>query len=343
MRDPRTWLGILVSIAATALLLYVVDPSEVVGALRRADPVLVGVYVLLVPLALWVRCVRWRLLYPRPEAVRVAGLSEALYIGYMVNTLLPLRAGELVRAFLAAESESTSRSTSLATVLIEKVLDLGTVAFLLFILGLVFPDLPDSARYAALLSGIGLLIAGGCVAFALLARVKALVVARWLETRVSVLAKIGVAGILSAFLDGLAFARHPLALAQVAFWTVVLWSLAAVSVGAGMVAVGIRGTSSYELAQMALLVLVVTNLSMAVPSAPGYVGVFHGVFVATLALFGVREESAAAAAVLEHALSYGFLVVVGAYYVLRGRALKASGRRLGQLVAGATSGAREAV
>ena len=39
-------------------------------------------------------------------------------------------------------------------------------------------------------------------------------------------------------------------------------------------------------AVLTLLVLVATNLSMAIPSAPGYVGVFHGVFVATLAVFG---------------------------------------------------------
>jgi len=47
---------------------------------------------------------------------------------------------------------------------------------------------------------------------------------------------------------------------------------------------------------------------MAVPSAPGYVGVFHGVFVATLALFGVREELATAAA---QAISATYGVPIG--------------------------------
>src|SRR5262249_49209832 len=45
------------------------------------------------------------------------------------------------------------------TVLIEKVLDLGTMALLLFVLGQIFPELPESARYAALVSGVGLAIA----------------------------------------------------------------------------------------------------------------------------------------------------------------------------------------
>ena len=137
--------------------------------------------------------------------------------------------------------------------------------------------------------------------------------------RVPPLSELGVAGLLNAFLDGLDFARKPATLAWVLLWTVVQWSISASTVTFALVAVGIYGASSYELLQMTLLVLVATNLSMAIPSAPGYVGVFHGVFVATLALFGVREETATAAAVVEHALVFGTFIVGGAYFLLRGR------------------------
>jgi uncharacterized membrane protein YbhN (UPF0104 family) len=84
-------------------------------------------------------------------------------------------------------------------------------------------------------------------------------------------------------------------------------------------------------------VLVATNLSMAIPSAPGYVGVFHGVFVATLALFGVREDVATAAAVVNHAVVFGLFIVGGAYFLLRGDAVKTGGRRLSELVSRAKS------
>jgi uncharacterized protein (TIRG00374 family) len=250
----------------------------------------------------------------------------------MVNTVLPLRVGEVVRAFVAAEAEDTSKSTTLATVLIEKVLDLGTMALLLFLLALIFPDLPESARYAAYLSGVGLVVAVGAVAFALAARSLATRLALWLEKRVPLMAKIGVAGLLNAFLDGLAFAQHPVTVAWVTLWTIVLWAISASTVALAILSVGITGGSPYELLQMTLLVLVATNLSMAIPSAPGYVGVFHGVFVATLALFGVREDRATAAAVVEHAIVFGTFIVGGAYFLLRGEAVRTSGRRLGELV-----------
>lgn len=337
MKDPRVLFGVIVSIVATALLFYVVDPREVLAALERANPLAVLGLGATVIIAMSMKCFRWRLFFPKPEAIRLRGLHEALYIGYMVNTVLPLRAGEVVRAFLLAETERTSKSLALATVLIEKVLDLGTVALILFLLGLIFPDLPDSARYAAYLSGIGLVIAIGCIVFALAARGMATRLALWMEARVPPLAKIGVAGLLNAFLDGMAFARHPATLAWVLLWSVGQWAVSASSVTLSLVAVGIYGSSSYELLQMTLLVLVATNLSMAIPSAPGYVGVFHGVFVATLALFGVREDVATAAAVVNHAVVFGLFIVGGAYFLLRGDAVKTGGRRLSELVSRAKS------
>jgi glycosyltransferase 2 family protein len=345
MKDPRVLIGILVSILATAMLFYVVNPWEVLDALRRANPLAVLACGLTVVAAMWAKAVRWRYFFPQPDQMRLSGLHEALYIGYMVNTVLPLRAGEVVRGFVVGQIEKTNVSTALATVLIEK----GMMGLLLFLLGLIFPDLPESARYAAYLSGIGLVVAVGGVIFALAARGLATRVARWLEARISLLAKIGVAGLLNAFLDGLAFAQKPVILFWVVVWTLVQWTISASTVTLALVAVGIWGASSYELLQMTLLVLVATNLSMAIPSAPGYVGVFHGVFVATLALFtiqglspGARDEVATAAAVVEHAVVFGIFIIGGAYYLLRGEAGRTSGRRLGDLVARAKSAAPEA-
>jgi uncharacterized protein (TIRG00374 family) len=332
MRDPRALIGVAVSLIAVLLLLYVVDVREVASVLAHADPIAVFFVIATTVVAMWIKAVRWRLFFPEPETVRRRGLHEALYIGYMANTLLPLRAGELVRALLAAEAENQNKSTTLATVLIEKVLDLGTIALLLALLGLIFPDLPESARYAAYLSGIGLTVAIAGIVFVLAARGVATRMALWLEKRVPPLAKLGVAGLLNAFLDGLAFAQNPITLAWVTFWSIVQWALSGSTVIFALLAVGITGTSMYELLQMTLLVLVATNLSMAIPSAPGYVGVFHGVFVATLALFGVREDRATAAAVAEHALVFGLFIVGGAYFMARGEAVQTSGRRLTDLV-----------
>ena len=332
MKDSRVLIGIIVSVIATGLLGYVVDLGAVLTALQQADLIAVGAATVAIVVAMWTKAMRWQAFFPRPRAVRVRGLHEAIYIGYMANALLPLRAGEIVRAVLAAETERTSRSTALATVLIEKVVDVGTMALILYVLGLVFTQLPDSARYVALLSGAGLAIAIGAVAFALLARPLTLRLTRALELRVGLLAKLKLTELLGAFLDGLAFAQKPLILARVLVWTVIHWGLSALAIVFSLLAVGIHGRSISELVQITLLVMVATNLSMAIPSAPGYVGVFHGVFVATLALFGVREDLATAAAVVSHAVVFGVFILGGAYYLLFGEAMKNGERRLTALV-----------
>jgi uncharacterized protein (TIRG00374 family) len=249
----------------------------------------------------------------------------------MANTVLPLRAGEILRAFLVGESERVNKSTVLATVLIEKVLDLGTMALFLFLLRFLLP-LPDTANAAAWISGLGLVAAVIGLTFALAARSRAIRLAEWFEGRLPLLKKLGASELLASFLDGLGFVRKPVVLAKVVAWSVVMWVGSAVTVYLGLLSLGINQPFS-----VAVFVMVATNFGMAVPSAPGYVGVFHGVVVASLAVFGVDENQAAAAAIVLHAAIFGAFIVGGAYYLLRGDAAALGGKRLGELVTRARS------
>ncbi|MDP8921788.1 MAG: flippase-like domain-containing protein [Chloroflexota bacterium] len=331
MMNPRIWLGIMVSIGVVAWLAYTLDPVHVWEALSGANPFLVLACWATLPVTMYLKCVRWRLFFPEPERISMRSLLAALYLGYMANTVLPLRAGEILRAFLVGEAERVNKSTVLATVLIEKVFDLGTVALFLFLLRFVIP-LPDTANAAAWVSGLGLAVAAVGLGFALAARDRAIRLARWLEARLPLLGKIGASGLLASFLDGLGFVRKPVVLAKVLAWSVVMWLGSAVTVYLGLLALGIAQPFT-----VSLFVLVATNLSMAVPSAPGYVGVFHGVVVASLAVFGVDENQAAAAGIVLHAAIFGAFVVGGAYFLLRGDASAFGGRRLVDLVARARS------
>jgi uncharacterized membrane protein YbhN (UPF0104 family) len=60
-----------------------------------------------------------------------------------------------------------------------------------------------------------------------------------------------------------------------------------------------------------LFVVVLTSTGQAVPSSPGYVGVYHAASVLALTAFGVDTATALGIALITHALSYGSLVVVG--------------------------------
>ena len=82
-----------------------------------------------------------------------------------------------------------------------------------------------------------------------------------------------------------------------------------------------------------MFALVVANLGMAVPSAPGYVGVFHSAVVVSLSSFDVDPSQALAAAIVLHAAVFGAFIVGGLYYLARGHRTGASRGGLGDLVA----------
>jgi uncharacterized protein (TIRG00374 family) len=78
-------------------------------------------------------------------------LFQVILIGFAVNNVLPLRLGELVRTFLLRRSDNVPIASSLATILIERLLD---VVALCGIMTLVLVWVP--------LEGVVLAVAGTC-------------------------------------------------------------------------------------------------------------------------------------------------------------------------------------
>jgi Lysylphosphatidylglycerol synthase TM region len=89
-------------------------------------------------------------------------------------------------------------------------------------------------------------------------------------------------------------------------WTAVAWAFSIGSGWAGGQAMG----RPLGLAELTLL-MVLTSAGQAVPSSPGYVGVYHGAAFAALKTFGVDDPKALSIAFVTHAFSYGTLVVSG--------------------------------
>ena len=87
------------------------------------------------------RGLRWRLLAlnATTDTAEVADLpsvlrcSQLIAIGWFVNAIAWLRLGDAYRAFAFAEDSNTTFSWSLGTVLAERVLDMATVAVLIFL------------------------------------------------------------------------------------------------------------------------------------------------------------------------------------------------------------------
>jgi uncharacterized protein (TIRG00374 family) len=272
--------------------------------------------VAMAPLGVWVRAIRWRYLFPRDA--RPPGLVAANMIGYMANNVLPLRAGELVRVYVAArrmsERSSSPFGTSLwltgATVVVERILDGLTLVLFLAILVFLIP-VPRALQYAA-----GLVLAIDAVAVVvLLWLVVAPARARWLLERASrrwPALQARTLGGLDTFLRGLEGVRTPAHLGPLAAWTLLAWFLPAFG------AWSLLRAAQLEVPAIAgLTVLTFVGFGISIPSAPGYVGVWHAAAVLALSLFGVGQAAAVGYAILYHASQFVPITLVGWLFLLR--------------------------
>jgi uncharacterized protein (TIRG00374 family) len=310
----RTSAGLVLGIAVSALCLWFafkdVNLGEMFRSLETVSLRWVLASIFLSYLGLVVRAFRWRFLLTDSGGVRLIHLISATFIGMMANNILPARAGELVRAWALGRRERRPVSGVLASIVFERLLD---VVSALAILGGCLILSPALALEAALIlkrAGLVLLLISlaGIVGLIMIVRYRKLVsekVGRWSERVRASWMRRAIAG-LHKFLDGLygvQGGRHGAALASLSLLT---WafSIASFQVMAEGLHLGL------SLIQMSL-VFVIVLFGVAIPSAPGFVGTFHGFCVAGLTLVaGTESTQAAAFATLIHGAQW--LAVTGA-------------------------------
>ena len=142
MKRRNYWFGLAVSLLFIYFFFRKIDLQEVWGAFRSVNYLYTLPIMLVNILSIWLRAVRWRILLRPVKKIGLPELFQATAIGFMANNLFPARIGELVRAFLLAEKEKISKSTSMATVVVERLFD-GFAVLLLFLVVILFMPFPE--------------------------------------------------------------------------------------------------------------------------------------------------------------------------------------------------------
>lgn len=320
-----------VSALAVVLLLQQVSVAQLGTLLGRADPLWMAVIVLVgMGGGLLARAARWQVYFLPERRVPFRPLLSTLAISYMASTFLPFRMGEVVRAAFLAQREALPFPRVVGTILLEKLFDFLALAVLLLVLLAASPPsdvvrLVGAPIATAILAGFGFVVALAVWREPTLRLVR--LVERLLPFGLG--RRVGLAKAVAQFAAGTDSLRVGRLWPAMLGWTGLAWVAAFAAVWAGAAALG------QPLGWPALFFwLVLTSTGQAVPSSPGYVGVYHAAAVAALAAYGVETSTALAMAVLTHALSYGGLVVMGLI------AMWADGYGLGDLLAGARGAAQ---
>lgn len=307
----RAIVGIAISLIALILVARSVDLAATWDVITKAQAPWILVMVGFIGADVTIRAIRWSTLLRPVADVPFAMTLPANLVGYLANNVLPARLGELVRAHDLGARSGVSRSTIVGTIVVERVVD---TVVLVAIAALAIVVLSVRGVVAsAVLAGLAvsaLLIAGIAVGIAAHRLPGAAQAARLLQPWPR------LREILSRLREGLTIATSPGTVARALLLTVLAWACTILAFVAGAQAVGIQPT----IAQAALLAAG-TNLTTAIPAAPGYVGTFELAAVTIGASISIEREQALALAVLVHAASLLLTSVGGAIVlVIRQRA-----------------------
>jgi uncharacterized protein (TIRG00374 family) len=262
------------------------------------------------------RIERWRSMLARDNpGLRRGACAGPLLAGFAANNVLPFRAGDVLRAFAFNARLGASSGTVLATLFVERLLDL------LVVLVLLLAALAAFGLNAHRIAGLGAvsLIAIGCAILGLLFRPQLLAVvvraageplARLLPRR---------SQRLGAEIDrGLSTLRHLSGghtMFRLLAWSIMTW------LAEGCVfwfaALAVSGLTAPEAGWLALPL---GTLATLIPSTPGYVGTFDYFTIRGMTALGNAMAPAVAHALLVHALLWLPPTLAGGLYLLLRRA-----------------------
>lgn len=312
-RDPRAALlgliGVALSVVATLIVVRDLDLGRTAEILATAQPAMLLVALGIIVVQSILRALRWQVLLPaRADGTRVplTRVGMAMLVGYLGNTVLPARLGEVIRAAIVAGREALPVPVTLGSAVLERVIDV----FVLALFGVVAAAAISAPGWV----GAGAVTAAIAAGAALAVIAVAAAVAAQRRASQAVLravpafpgaARLGrLAHELAA---GLRIVDRPGAVARATVLTVAAWVLDTTLIWCV--------AQSMELDVSvggAMLVSVVAVLSTAIPTAPGYIGTFELAAVAAVGVSGVTGEAALAFAILAHGIVVLPLSLAGA-------------------------------
>jgi uncharacterized protein (TIRG00374 family) len=269
-----------------------------------------------------VRAYRWKtFLKPVHKAKSLMNLFSAVMIGYAVNSIIP-RGGEFVRPYVYARREKISYSSSFATILIERFIDVLTlllffsVAFFMFRqeIARAFPFITASSlTYYVVLPVVALL---AFILLSLYTNIGEFLLRKIVKPFSQPLYE-KLFGILDSFLKGLEIIKTPSQYLRVGFESVLIWIFYTMPMYLIFFSFDFQSQLGLTFADAFLLIIVV-GIGVTLATTPGALGIYHTLLRdAMVALYSIGKEEALAYATITHASNYLIQFIVGGIFFLR--------------------------
>ena len=278
--------GIAISIGLGWLTARGLDWGLVLEVFGDVSILLITLAVLIFVVASYLRAIRWRVLFVNGE-VSTNRLFMVQNVGIGLNNLVPIRiASEAAQLAILSIKDRVRPSVALATLGMERVLDVVASALILAIAFFFIPEIRDYGVYV-----------WGALAFAVLCVALVRFLA-WSGNEVSWMRRIPF---LLSFANAVRdLERERMRLAASLALSLIYWLL--VGVTAWIISISFQLSITPVTATMVIMATIF--FATAIPAAPSAIGTFEFAVVYMLGLFGVGHESAFGFAVITHAVFF---------------------------------------
>lgn len=317
------------SVAVSGILLYYalrgVEWARVWRIVTHADLRYLAPAWAITIWSFFARSLRWRILLNAEGRLGVRSVFWANMAGYLGNSFLPARAGEVLRTVLISGESNLSKAYVLTTALSERMMD---VVALVLAGSIVLMGVTPKPRWMVDASRALMAVAIAGVLFVIIVPHTG----RMIESVVKRIPlpasfRTVLLGMADQVLLGLRAFHDWRRLAGFGVLTAIIWSSDACATVASAPAFGF--TTSFP---VAMLMLCALGLGSALPSTPGYVGVYQYAAVTALTPFGVTRDQALAYILVAQAVGYAMVLIFGlpGLYLSRRKAATHAGLGLAQ-------------
>ncbi|PID86247.1 MAG: hypothetical protein CSB13_04020 [Chloroflexi bacterium] len=337
--SSQAWIGIVVTIVCLVAIFFFIEPAQIWAALKEANYWYLLLTGLGLVLFLVIRAWRWRFMLEND--VPTLPIFHVQNIGYLVNAYLPLRLGDMTQAVLIGNVPPVTIARGVSTVVMARIVDMTFMVILLLFTLTQVETMPEQVQSTTRI--FGGLVTAAVVLLAAAANQRPFVrkrftlILNWLtqvshtaaqrlEQKIthaerpllykpvhllfSTLSHLDTQAWIHRiddFLMGLNSLTHLKSSLILITYTIFIWLPIIGAYYTGMLAVHLEPTIP-----MAAFAVCIAAFSVAAPSSPGQVGVFHaGVIFALYNILGQPEAQAASFAFLYHAVMMMVTTVMG--------------------------------
>jgi uncharacterized protein (TIRG00374 family) len=304
--------AVLLALVLLAYSLRGIEWREVGLTIAAANLGLLAVTGAIASSTLFLRAIRWRILLNAEGNVSVADAFWATSAGLFGNNFLPARAGELVRTYMISARSGLGNAYVLATALSERIADAVVLVAVSAIVLLALDSPPGwLAEAATPFAIVGLLGAAAIAVLPFLGPVGRTLIARAPLPRAL---QARLVAVLGRALDGMRAFHDARRLTGFLALATLIWGLDVAGTVVGAAALGLHIEPA-----AAFLLIAGLSVGSALPSTPGYIGIYQFVAVSVLTPFGFSRAEAIAFILVTQALGYVVIGCWGSLGLLRAR------------------------